>query len=79
MHFCSTEYGSSGSPIFDSSNNKIIGIHKKRSGKNYNIGAFLSDSIKEFINKFTKKDTIKKVDMKKLGLNDKNLFVKIYN
>lgn len=50
MHFCSTERGSSGSPIFNLSNNRIIGIHKETSTKNnYNIGLFLSDSVKAFI------------------------------
>ena len=29
MHYCSTENGSSSSPILNISNNKIIGIHKK--------------------------------------------------
>ena len=28
-HYCSTDYGSSGSPIINLENNKVIGIHKK--------------------------------------------------
>ena len=79
MHYCSTEYGSSGSPIFNLANNKIIGIHKQRGEKENNIGAFLYDSIKEFINKFLKKEIIKKVDMNKLGLNEKGFFINLYN
>ena len=52
-HYCSTEYGSSGSPILNIYNNKIIGIHKQRhEKKNYNIGSFLYYSIKEYINKY---------------------------
>ena len=33
FHFCSTGYGSSGSPILNLSKNKIIGIHKQKSKK----------------------------------------------
>ena len=53
IHYCSTEFGSSGSPILNLSNNKIIGIHKQRSeNKQYNIGSFLYYSLKEFIYKY---------------------------
>ena len=54
-HYCWTEYGSSGSPILNLSNNKIIGIHKQRGNGEFNIGAFLSDTINEFLNKYKKK------------------------
>ena len=51
IHKCSTNKGASGSPILNINNNKVIGIHKK-GFKNYNTGAFLNDSIKEFVNKY---------------------------
>ena len=79
MHYCSTEKGSSGSPILSLSSNKIIGIHKGSGNKEYNIGGFLSDSIQEFISKYEKRNIIKKIDMNKLGIKDKNLFKNIYN
>ena len=48
-HKCSTEHGSSGSPIL-TLNNKIIGIHKKGGyNNNFNKGTFLNFPIKEFI------------------------------
>jgi len=47
-HNCSTQKGSSGSPIL-TLNNKVFGIHKKAGNKNYNKGGFLSFPIKEFI------------------------------
>ena len=47
---CSTESGSSGSPILNTSNNKVIGIHKEKSEFNYNKGTFLKNPIKEFLN-----------------------------
>ena len=50
MHKCSTNKGASGSPILNINNNKVIGIHKKGL-KNCNLGTFLNDSIKEFVNK----------------------------
>jgi len=51
-YFCSTEHGSSGSPILGLSNNKIIGIHKE-SVKNYefNRGTLLKYPINEYLNK----------------------------
>ena len=65
-HYCSTEYGSSGSPILNIYNNRVIGIHKQRDEKNnYNIGSFLYYSIKEFINKFKEKDENKNENNKK--------------
>ena len=51
-YLCSTEKGSSGSPILNLENNKIIGIHKQcNNNKNYNTGAFLKLSINGFISK----------------------------
>jgi len=47
-HKCSTEKGSSGSPILNI-NNKVIGIHKENYINNFNIGTFLNYPIKEFI------------------------------
>ena len=46
-HFCSTENGSSGGPIFSLSEMKVIGIHKGRH-LNFNRGFFLKYSIEEF-------------------------------
>ena len=48
IHKCSTEGGSSGSPIL-SLNNKVLGIHKEGVFNNYNKGTFLNYPIKEFI------------------------------
>ena len=80
MHYCSTEYGSSGSPILNLSNNKIIGIHKGSEGKKeYNRGSFLSYTIKEFIKKYNKKDIVKQINMKKLEITDKDFFNNLYN
>ena len=52
-HFCSTEYGSSGSPILNLSNNKVLGIHKQgETNKKYNLGSYLFYSIKGFIDEY---------------------------
>ena len=49
---CSTESGSSGSPILNISNNKVIGIHKESSSTyNYNKGIILRIPIDGFIKK----------------------------
>ena len=46
-HKCSTKGGSSGSPILNIKNNKLIGIHKESNNKKYNRGLFLNYPIKE--------------------------------
>ena len=51
-HLCCTDKGSSGSPIINLKNNKIIGIHKQsHKTNNYNIGLLLKEPIKELLNK----------------------------
>ena len=51
-HNCSTSTGSSGSPILNLENNKVIGIHKKTSiNFNYNIGTLLKEPLKNFVEK----------------------------
>ena len=77
VHFSHAENGSSVSPILSLSNNKIIGIHKGRSDKAYNFGSFLFDAINEFINKYKKKNIIKKINLKEI--DNKNVFIKLYN
>ena len=49
-HKCNTKLGSSGSPILNIINNKLIGIHKKGS-KVFKRGTFLNYCIKDFIAK----------------------------
>ena len=50
-HYCCTEHGSSGSPILQLSNKKIIGIHKDTK-YNYNRGTYLKFPINEYLNLF---------------------------
>ena len=59
IHKCKTNYGSSGSPIFELSSNKVIGIHKsyiQKDNKNecFNIGTFLKYPLKEIKKRFQK-------------------------
>ena len=49
-HFCYTESGSSGAPIMNLLNHKIIGIHSGSNHFKINIGSFLKYPIIEFIN-----------------------------
>ena len=46
-HFCETQYGSSGSPIINLENFKVLGIHKGAGDKNFNLGTFLKNPIKK--------------------------------
>ena len=44
---CSTDYGSSGSPILNLTNYKVIGVHKRK-GKFHNQGTLIKYAIQEF-------------------------------
>ena len=52
-HLCDSSGGSSGSPIINTINFQVLGIHKggAQGAKNYNLGTILKEPIKEFINK----------------------------
>ena len=55
-HTCSTENGSSGSPILNLENNKVIGIHKEGSTVfNFNFATFLKYPLEKFIEKYLNK------------------------
>ena len=65
-HRCSTEKGSSGSPILNLQNNKVIGIHSKGSQYNFNMGTLLKLPFQDFINKSLKE----KIDRKPIIINN---------
>ena len=84
-HLCSTNPGSSGSPILNISNNKIIGIHRggkkkkdtdkcgeeKKENINFNIGTYLKDPLKEYL------ENINIIDYKKEIKNEIKITLKI--
>ena len=52
IHKCSTEPGSSGCPIINLENNKVIGIHKGAYSKgDFNLGTVLKEPLEKFIEK----------------------------
>ena len=57
-HLCDSSDGSSGGPIINSINFKVIGIHKREAEDvgNYNVGTLLKAPIEEFIEKSEKKE-----------------------
>jgi len=65
VHYCSTDHGSSGSPIIKLSNKKIIGIHKENV-KKYNRGTLLKYPINEYLDKINNKIILKKIKKKKI-------------
>ena len=69
-HLCSTKKGSSGSPVLNISNNKIIGVHKEFSPFEYNVGLFLDKPIKLFFEHYN--ESLIKEFNKKYKLNIKN-------
>ena len=63
IHKCETNKGSSGSPIFNLSTNKIIGIHKSyvsKASECFNLGTFLKYPLKEIKNFYEKSVNIVK-------------------
>ena len=52
IHTASTEFGSSGSPILNLFNMKVIGVHKTRTNSQYNKGTFLKFAIERFNKKY---------------------------
>ena len=71
-HKCSTKSGSSGSPILNSENNKVIGVHKI-GADTYNKGVFLDKPIKEFIRLNCTKTPDKNIDVNIDNSNKENL------
>ena len=73
-HFCRSEPGSSGCPILNLNNNRVIGIHKgaAKKGQNWNLGTLLKEPIKDFKdkninnkdNKYNEYNCVKKVEKK---------------
>ena len=74
FHNCSIDHGSSGSPIFNKSNFKIIGVHKGHN-KNYNIGSLIRKPIEEFI----KKNYVENINSIEDLNNDSNDYYNIIN
>ena len=61
QHLCSSEYGSSGGPIINLSNYKIIGVHKGSKGnQNWNLGTIIKGPVEEF-NKLYKSTNYEKI------------------
>ena len=79
IHKCSTDSGSSGSPILNLKNNKIIGIHKGTPDftKNFNYGTLLKYTLNDFINQNkTKNNIIGEKDINKNNINENIQIIK---
>ena len=58
QYLCDSNVGSSGGPLINTINYKVIGIHKggAKENKQYNLGTLLKEPIEEFIRKINKKE-----------------------
>ena len=74
-HLCSTEHGSSGSPILNLMNKKVIGIHKQ-GAKDFNVGTLLKFPLEDFL---TPKHDIKTKQCIKRKLVKLELLIDIKN
>ena len=76
IHICSTDNGSSGSPILNLENNKVIGIHKEGSTNfNFNKGTLLKYPLNDIIKKYNKNENknnviIGEINIKKDDINE---------
>jgi hypothetical protein len=74
---CWTEYGSSGSPILNLANNKVIGIHKQNSKNiNFNIGTFLKFPLKDFFKQKRANPTLNILNVDNTNNNINNFNIK---
>ena len=73
-HLCDTSGGSSGSPIINTGNFKVIGIHKgaPRGAQNYNLGTLLKEPIEKFNEEIKKKKSNNKDNKDNKG-NETNI------
>jgi len=72
-HICQTEKGSSGSPIINIANYKVLGIHKGGSQNlNLNLGTFIKGAIDEFNKKYKEKESINPNFVVSLLLKEEN-------
>ena len=79
---CSTDNGSSGSPILNLENNKVIGIHKQGSNNfNYNKGTLLKYPLNDIIKKYNKNENKNNVIIGEININknDINKDIQIIN
>ena len=76
IHKCSTDNGSSGSPILNLENNKVIGIHKHGFiGFNFNEGTLLKFPLNDFIQKNKNIKDNKQKDINQENLINMNNFI----
>ena len=70
-HLCDSRGGSSGGPLINSTNFKVIGIHKGAAynSKNFNVGTFLKKPIELFNKEINKRRETKNIEME----NEKNI------
>ena len=78
LHTCSTDPGSSGDPILNKRDYKIIGIHKGADkNKDINYGSLLKKPLEEYKKLFSEKDikNLDKIDNKINGLVNGNMYI----
>ena len=72
-HSCSTDKGSSGSPIINLENNKVIGIHTEGFANfNFNKGTILKYPLNDFIKKYNENKNNSSIDEININKNDTN-------
>ena len=73
-HTCASNFGSSGGPLINTTDYKIIGIHKggSKQEKYYNIGTFLKEPIEEFKTKYRVMSGNKNKNQNNIQENDIN-------
>ena len=80
MHLCSTDNGSSGSPILKTDTNEVIGIHRLyHKTLNCNVGSFLRYSINDYLNNtnIIEKENMQEYSFKEKSNNNERLSIEL--
>ena len=72
-HLCDSDHGSSGGPLINTDDYKVIGIHKGASNLNFNLGTLLKEPIIEFQNQIKKIDNKNNINNNIKGKNIENV------
>ena len=76
---CNIEKDSSGGPILNLGNNRVIGIYKGKKEDNNNIGLFIKYGINKFLNFTRHFEYLTKINLARENIEDKELKVIIEN
>ena len=80
FHFCPTQTGSSGGPIINLSNLKVMGVHKgAKKDKSFNLGTLMRIPIEEFLSQATNNSNRISTSLKKSNILNQSTNIQLLN